>query len=133
MKAIIKEIEFKREVNTKFGLMYQFNVKYDNKIGTFLAKKKNQTTFKENEENEFTEQKMEYQGVTYYKLKKVSNYGGSQFTRNVKREQSKYSGFAMSYAKDLAVCGMAKSKTEMFEMAEEMLEWMLSKDKVIGN
>ena len=60
MKALITEINFNKEIETKFGLMYQYYVNYNNKVGTFLCKQKDKYTFKVGEENEFIETEKEY-------------------------------------------------------------------------
>lgn len=102
MKALINSVNFDKEVETKFGLMYKFDVKYGNKIASFLSKTKDQKLFIANKEAEFTETPRDYNGKTYYNIKAVQT-GNSNFGRQLKREQSKYSGFAMSYAKDLVI------------------------------
>lgn len=132
MKAVIKKITFNKEVETRFGMMNQFRVEYDGKVGSFLSKEKNQTTFKEGVENEFTETPREYQGVTYYNIKPIKKQGSSNFSRQLKREQSKYSGFAMAYAKDLVVAGAIK-EPQMFAYAQMMFDWMVEQDKNLEN
>lgn len=131
MKAIFQSIKFKQEVETKFGLMFQFQVSYDDKIGTFLTKKREQTTFKEGAENEFTETKREYQGTVYFNLKAIQQ-GNSNFSKSMKREQSKYSGFAMSYSKDLVVAGKIQHE-QIFIEAKGMMDWMVEQDKALEN
>jgi hypothetical protein len=132
MKAIFNKIEFKKEVETKFGTMYQFQVNYGDKVGSFLSKKREQTTFVQGVENEFTETEREYNGVTYYNLKAIKQMGSNNFSRQLKKEQSKYSGFAMSYAKDLVVSGNITTE-QMFPTAEKMMKWMVEQDKALEN
>lgn len=133
MKAIINKITYQKEVETKFGSMHQFKVEYDGKIGSFLTKEREQTVFVEGKENEFTEAPREYKGVTYYNIKPLSKKSGfSNFSRNLKKEQSKYSGFAMAYAKDLVVAGKIDEK-QMFPTAKKMLDWMVEQDKMLEN
>ena len=112
--------------------MYKFTATYGDKSGSFLSKKKDQSTFQEGKENEFTETPREYNGVTYYNLKPVSKQGGSNFNRQMKKEQSKYSGFAMSYAKDLTVAGKITTE-QMFATAKKMMDWMVEQDKALEN
>lgn len=132
MKAKITKIDFVQEIETKHGTMYKFNAHYNGKVGSFLSKKREQSSFKEGEEAEFTETSREYNGTTYFNIKKVSPYGQSNFNRRVKQEQSKYSGFAMSYAKDLVVAGKI-NETQMFSAAKKMLDWMVEQDKQLAN
>lgn len=132
MKAVITNIIFKKEVDTKYGKRYSFEAHYNDKKGSFLSNTKEQTTFKIGEENEFTETPREYNGTTFYNLKAISQGGGSNFNRQLKREQSKYSGFAMSYAKDLVVAGKIEEK-QMFATAKIMMDWMVEQDKNLGN
>lgn len=132
MKALITKITFDKEVETKWGTMYRFRADYDNKIGFFLAKKKDQTTFKQGEENEFTETEHEYNGTTYYRIKSLKQYGSSNFSRKLKQEQARYSGFAMAYAKDLVVAGKIEPD-QMFPTAQRMMDWMVQQDKALEN
>lgn len=132
MKAIFKSIQFDREVETKFGTSYKFRVQYDDKTASFLSKSKEQDVFKEGEENEFTETSREYQGKTYYDIKPIKKAPNSNFGRQLKKEQSKYSGFAMAYAKDLVVAGKVE-KDKMFTAAKQMFDWMVEQDKAIEN
>lgn len=119
MKAIITKVTFDKEVKTQFGLMFQMRAFYNDKQATFLSKSKEKTPYKIGEENEFNEIPREYNGNTYYNIKPIkqqfqknSNYG-----KNLKREQSRYSGFAVSYVKDLIMRGVL-----IHETPEEMME-----------
>lgn len=132
MKAVFLKITYGKEVTTKFGVAHQFIANYDGKVGTFLAKTKEQNTFTEGVENEFTETERQHNGVTYYNIKAVKKQGSSNFARNIKKEQSKYSGFAMSYAKDLVVAGKIEEK-QMFPTAKKMMDWMVEQDKKLEN
>ena len=136
MKAIFKQIVLAKPVETKFGLRYSFNVKYDvegqERIGSFLAEKESQDLFLEGQENEFTEASREYNGKTYYNLAPIKKAGNSNFARQIKKEQSKYSGFAMSYAKDLTVASKIPL-SDMYSEAQKMMNWMVQKDKELEN
>lgn len=126
MKAIIKTLDFKKEVETKFGVMYQFEVTYNDVKASFLCKNKEKPTFTKGKEEEFVETSRVYNGVTYYNIKPIKKYAG--YNKNVKREQSKYAGFAMSYAKDLCIADKIKTD-QMFALADKMFNWMVEKDK----
>jgi len=133
MKAVINKIEYRKEVETKFGKMYQFRVDYDGKIGTFLSKTNPQTTFKEGVENEFIEEEREYNGTTYYNIKAVRKPKNSPYAKKLHVEQAKYSGFAMAYAKDLRVAGKLVGENAMYEEAKKMFDWMVEQDKTLSN
>ncbi len=128
MKAIFKKITFDKDVETRFGTRYRFKVKYDDKTGTFLSSKMEQDMFVEGEENEFVETENDYMGIIYYNLAPIKKHGSSNFSRKMKAEQSKYSGFAMSYSKDLVVAGKIDHKV-IFEEAKKMMDWMVEQDK----
>ncbi len=134
MKARFDMIKLMKPIDTKKGLRYQFSVDYvddqgNPKKGTFLSEEEDQKIFKPGEVNEFTEYKKEFNGKTYYNLYPPKKGGASNFSRQLKQEQAKYSGFAMSYAKDLRVAGHISDKFEMYKEAEEMFQWMVKKDK----
>lgn len=139
MKAKFETIRFMKPVQVKGEEKYQFTVDYTDdqgnvKTGTFLSDTETQTIFKEGEVNEFTEYKKEWNNKIYYNIYPPKKGGGnSNFSRKIKQEQAKYSGFAMSYAKDLRVSGAIQSKEQMFIEAEEMFAWMVRKDKELQN
>ena len=133
MKSIIKNVQFDKDVETKFGLMYRFKVQWEDKTGSYLSAKKDQTDFVAGQEAEFNVTVKEYQGQNYYNVKPIRKSGNSNFSKRLQAEQSKYSGFAMSYAKDLRVHGKITGKQEMFNEAKEMFDWMVKMDKTLKN
>lgn len=129
MKAIIKTVKWNKEVETKFGIMQSFYVTYNDRSASFMCKNKENPPFEEGKEYEFNETEREYQGKTYYNIKPLQeNKGG--FNRAVKREQSKYSGFAMSYAKDLVISGKIELK-DISLYTEKMFDLMVKLDKTL--
>jgi hypothetical protein len=136
MKAVLKQIVLAKPVETKRGLRYKFDVKYDvdgkERIASFLSETEDQDEFKEGVENEFIESTREWNGNTYYNIAPPKKKGSSNFSRQLKREQTKYSGFAMSYAKDL-VCNGKIPHEDMYSEAEKMFNWMADKDKELEN
>lgn len=109
MKALIKTIKFDKEVTTKQGVVlnvmkavYVLEDKTE-RTASFFCKDKDKPPFKMGEINEFQEQSSEYQGEKQYNIKKIANKTG--YNRNIKREQSKYSGFSTSYIKDMIIAG----------------------------
>jgi hypothetical protein len=133
MKTVIKKVDFDREINGQHGLVFRFKVQYNDRTGSFLSKTREQDYFVEGKEAEFNEVTKEVNGNIYYNLRPIKKKGNSNFSRKMKAEQSKYSGFAMSYAKDLRMHGMIQGKEAMFKEAEEMFEWMVKKDKELEN
>lgn len=133
MKAVLKEIHFDKEVNTKFGVMFQYYVSYNDKNATFLCKTKDKHKFKAGIENEFIETSREYNGKTYYSIKSIQeNKGNSNYGKAVQREQSKYSGFGVSYVKDLIIAGKIDIK-DWEKASEKIVKFMVKMDKEIGS
>jgi len=132
MKAIIKSVTFKKEYESKYGTLFGFIVRYDDKSAYYSSKSKDQKKFVEGQEAEFTEETRTGNNGDYLVIKPATNFQQSNYGKAVKREQSKYSGFAMSYAKDLVV-NQIVPHDRMFLEAELMLDWMVAKDKEIGS
>lgn len=132
MKAVIESVKFKREWESKFGKMYTHEVKYNGTTAQYNSKKKDQDKFKEGQEAEFTEEVKEGKYGPYTVIKPVAQGGQSNFHKQLKREQSKYSGFAMSYAKDLVVADKLEFD-KILPAAEKMFNWMVQMDKTIQN
>ena len=131
MKAVIKKVLYNKEVQTKFGVMHNFKVYYNDREASFLSKSKDQNYFVEGKEAEFVESEREYNGQTYYNVKPQSK-GNSGYSRKVQQEQSRYSGFSMSYAKDLVVSGKIEL-SDMAKYAELMFNWMVNKDNELNS
>ncbi len=131
MKAIIIGTSFLKEYDTKFGTMYLHKISYDGKEGLYSSKKKEQTYFVLNKECEFTEETIKgKEGKSdWIKVKPIQNNSYSGYGKAVKKEQSKYSGFAMAYAKDLLVAGKIGDLEQMYVVAQNMIDWMVAKDK----
>lgn len=133
MKALITKVEYVAPIETKYGTKHKFYIHYDGKKADYLANKESQNHFIANQEAEFIETSREYNGSTYYNVKAPAKTGGnSNFSRQLKKEQSKYSGFAMSYAKDLVVAGKIQ-ESQMFAAAKKMMDWMVEQDKALEN
>jgi hypothetical protein len=135
MKELIKEVIFHKEKETQFGKMYSFKVKYDNKIAFYNSKFKDQNKFKAGEEAEFTEEEKTYQDKngnpqTFLVIKPVQKGKYSSYGKELKREQSKYSGFAVSYSKDLVIAGKVPFE-DLSAYATVLFDLMVSLDKSI--
>jgi len=133
MEAIIQEVTFQKEYTTQFGQMYSFKVKYDDKIAFYSSKYKDQKKFIPGQRAEFTEEtkvSTDKQGVQheYLVIKPVNPNKQSNFGKALKKEQSRYSGFAVSYSKDLVVAGKIDI-TDLAPHAWTLFELMVSMDK----
>jgi hypothetical protein len=133
MKAIIKSVVFKKEWESKFGPQFTFEIKYDDKKAYYNSKSKDQKKFVEGQEFEFTEETRDGKNGPYLVVKPIYVQGQSNYGKSLKREQSKYSGFAMAYAKDLYVAGKIQSMEQMYAEAQAMIDWMVAADKEIGS
>jgi len=134
MEAIIKKVTFLKEFETNFGKLYSFKIEYDNKVAFYNSKSKDQIKFKEGEKALFVEEEKEgKEGKKYLTIKPEMKGGGfSGFNKAVKKEQSKYSGFAVSYVKDLIVAD--KIDIKQWEPASKRIfEFMVALDKTIAN
>jgi hypothetical protein len=135
MKALIKEVKFRKEIETKFGTMYSFAVLYDDKSGIYTSKYKDQKKFVAGQEAEFTEEYKEYKDregntKTYIAIKPVQFNKQSNFGKALSKEKSKYSGFAVSYSKDLLVAGRI-NKDDLKAMAWDLFNLMVEMDKTL--
>jgi len=135
MKEFITEVNFIKEKQTQFGTLYQFAVKYDGKKAFYSSKKKEQTMFIPGQEAEFTEEEKTYtdqQGNpgSFLVIKPLNPNKQSNFGKALKKEQSRYSGFAVSYAKDLVVAGRL-NREELSDYAWVLFELMVSMDKTL--
>lgn len=138
MKAKVLETKYRKEFETKFGKLHSHGIKMeiDGKVQwcQYNSKSKEQKKFIVGQEAEFTTIEKTFQGKTYLQVKPIvanSNFK-SNFSRNLKREQSKYSGFAMSYAKDLVIADKINFE-QMLPAAQKMLDWMVEADKKLEN
>jgi len=133
MKAKILSATFKKEYESKFGTLYGYEIVYNdngnNVTAFYSSKKKEQNTFIPGNDSEFTIEVQSGKSGTWNKIKPIQqNRGYSNQGRTLQREQTKYSGFAMAYAKDLVVSGHIKPE-QMFATAKKMIDWMVEQDK----
>jgi hypothetical protein len=130
MKAKIEKVDFVKTFDTKFGELHSFRVRYNDTVGFYSSKKKDQTTFVAGQEAEFTEEeRVGKDGNIYMVIKPVRPQTGN-FARQLKREQTKYSGFAVSYVKDLIVAD--KIPIDQWESASrKIFKLMVDLDKTV--
>ena len=130
MKAIPTKVEFLKEYESKYGLMFLFKVFYGDKWGLYSSKSKDQDKFVEGKEIEFTEETHTGKNGDYLVFKPLKQIQNSGFGRQLKKEQSRYSGFALSYAKDLVVGGRIPFD-QLYTEAKAMFEFMVALDKTL--
>jgi len=136
MKALITEVKFSKEYDSQYGKLYSFHVKYDNQVAIYNSKSKDQKKFIAGQEAEFTEETKTYKNKNtgeekpYLVIKPIRQDKQSNFGKALKKEQTRYSGFAVSYAKDLVVAGRLPFD-ELREYASVLFEHMVNLDKSI--
>lgn len=131
MKALILSIEFVKEYESKFGKLYLHKIKYDEKTAFYSSKKKEQTYFQPNVEVEFIEESRTGNNGDYLIIKPIQQKQQSNYGKEIKKEQSKYSGFATSYAKDLVIGGRIPLE-ELESKAWELFKLMVEMDKTVN-
>ena len=133
MKAKINRIDFQKEFETKFGVLYFHKIQYDeDKVGFYSSKKKEQSYFKVDEVAEFTEEFKESRQGPYTVIKPIRQGKFSEYNKNVKKEQSRYAGFATSYCKDLIIAD--KLDLKQWESAsKKIFNFMVQLDKSTEN
>lgn len=135
MKAIITEVKFSKEFDSKFGKLYTFHVKYDDIVAVYNSKYKDQKKFIAGQEAEFTEETKTYtdkQGnqKEYIVIKPPSQNRQSNFGKALGKEKARYSAMAVSYSKDLVVGGRIQL-SELPDYAWIMFELMNEMDKTL--
>lgn len=130
MKALITKVTFTKEYDSKFGKLYSFKVEYDGRSAFYSSKSKDQTKFVAGQEAEFTEETKTSTNGTYLVIKPPMKNSQSNFGKALNKEKSRYSGFAVSYAKDLVVGGRIQ-KEELAPMAWILFELMVEMDKTL--
>ncbi len=133
MKELITDVQFKKERQTKFGTLYDFVIKYNGKQAFYSSKSRDQKKFISGEEVEFTEEEKTYTDkngnpASFLVVKPFNPNKQSNFGKALKKEQSRYSGFAVSYAKDLVVAGRLQ-REELADFAWVLFELMVEMDK----
>lgn len=136
MKALIEDVQFNKEWESKYGKLFSFRVKYNDKTALYNSKYKDQKKFIPGKEAEFTEEVKTYndkqtgEQKNYTVIKPLSFNRQSNFGKALNKEKSRYSGFAVSYAKDLLVAGRI-SKEELAPQAWILFELMVEMDKTL--
>ena len=130
MKALITGVKFVKEFDSKFGKLCSFKVTYDGRSAYYSSKSKDQNKFIEGQEAEFTEETKTGKNGDYITIKPPMKNNQSNFGKALSKEKSRYSGFAVSYAKDLLVAGRI-NKDELADQAWILFELMVEMDKTL--
>jgi len=135
MKAVIKDVKFSKEGKNKFGTYYSFKVSYDGKTAFYNSKSKDQKTFITGQEAEVTEEERTFTKDNgdhgkFLVVKPVNQNKSSNFGKALKKEQSRYSGFAVSYAKDLVIAEKIPM-AELVDYATVLFNAMVEMDKTL--
>jgi hypothetical protein len=135
MKAVIQEVKFTKEFDSKFGKLYSFRVKYDNQVAVYNSKYKDQKKFIAGQEAEFTEETKTYTDKEgnpkeYVVIKLPSQNRQSNFGKALGKEKARYSAMAVSYSKDLVIGGRIQL-SELPDYAWIMFELMNEMDKTL--
>ena len=131
MKAKITGAKFKKEFTTQFGTLYAHRISYNGKEAVYNSKSQDQKKFEVGKEAEFTEEYITGQYGEYTVIKPVMSggwKGNSNYVKDVKREQSKYSGFATSYVKDLIIADKINIK-DWEKASKKIFNFMVELDK----
>jgi hypothetical protein len=130
MKELITDVAFVKEYESKFGKLYSFKVSYLGRSAFYSSKSKEQTKFVKGQEAEFTEETKESKNGSYLVIKPPMQNKQSNFGKSLNREKTKYSGFAVSYAKDLVVAGRL-DRYELIDYAWVLFNAMSEMDKTL--
>ena len=127
MKAVIKNVQLNKEFETKYGTMYSFKISYNDKTAYYNTKKKEQTYFIKGKESEFEETLQKTEKGEFWKIM-LPKKGFGGYNKAIKKEQSRYSGFAVSYVKDLIIAGKIDIK-QWKHASEDIFKFMVELDK----
>ena len=131
MKAKIDKVTPLGPFEGKYGTLYGYKVQYGDRTAFYNSKSENQTKFVEGQQAEFEEIPMTGKKGPYIKIKPSNpNAPRSRFGKRAQVEQARYSGFAVSYAKDLAVAGLIPVE-EIRELSTVLFEHMVNLDKTL--
>lgn len=105
-KSIVRTAIFKREVNTKYGSCYSFEVTFDNgDKGDYLSKSQQQDKFKEGIETEYTIEKRENGQYVNYTIRPIVQNGGNGFVPGKGNPSYEHKRVALRCAVDLCSSG----------------------------
>lgn len=141
MNVIVKAVTPRPAKDTQWGKSYPYAVEFENDgrtmSGIYYAKTDKQDVFQPDKEIEITAETRTYekdgQTKSYLVIKPLSaRKWNSPGGKAIQKEQSRYSGFAVSYAKDLVVAGKIPLD-ELKIFATELFDLMVNLDKTLVN
>ena len=131
MKANVQSVEAKGTYDSKYGLMYKYEVHIGEHVGEYSSKK---YATKEAEGFPFVigiEVEYEFVDGQYPKIKTISNFSGGGYSG---KKAGGNASFALSYAKDVLVADWVSTTKEkatgtlttedMFNLADKMVKWI---------
>jgi len=136
MKAVINSVKLIRDYKSKFGAqMYVYAVSYNETTASYTSTSKEQRNFIPGQEAEFVEEPKtgtDRQGnpYEYMTIKPLLANRQSPFGKALKKEQTRYSGFAMSYAKDLVIANKIGLE-DITKTAWQLFTEMVNMDKTL--
>ncbi len=133
MKAVIERVDYIKEYENKYGTFHLHKVYYDGKTALYNSKSKEQSKFIMGQEAEFTIEMKTGKNGEFLTIKPMKQGGGggySNYGKALKKEQSRYAGFAMSYSKDLVVADKIKID-DMSLYTKKMFDLMVELDKTL--
>jgi len=130
MKAVIQDVKFISEYESRYGTLYSFKVTYEGREAYYNSKSRDQTKFVTGQEIEFTEETKTGKKGDYLVVKPINPNKQSNYGKALKKEQTRYSGFAVSYAKDLVVAGRLPFD-DLTAYSTVLFEHMVELDKSI--
>jgi hypothetical protein len=130
MKELITDVKFLKEGENKYGKYYSFKVQYNGRTAYYNSKRQDQTNFVKGQESEFTEETKTGTNGDYLIVKPLNQNKQSGWGKALKKEQTRYSGFAVSYSKDL-VCAGKLPLEDLPDHAWTLFELMVAMDKSI--
>jgi hypothetical protein len=124
-------VKFIKEKDGQYGKMYVFKVDYDDKTAFYTSKKRDQDTFVAGKEYEVDEESKSGDKGDFLVIRPKRSFSGqSNFGRALKKEQSRYSGYSCSYAKDLAVAKLI-AVDEITKWSRKFFDHMVELDKTL--
>jgi len=131
MKVQIINSQFVKEYTGKYGTLYQHEIVYkvgdETKVAQYSSKTQDQKNLVAGSEADVTVETRTGQHGSWEIIKPAQKKQGySSYGQQQNREQARYSGFAMSYAKDLVIAGkvelddMPKYTKAMFKLMVEL-------------
>lgn len=131
-KSKVKSASFKKEWKGREGTMFDHNIEFENgDKGVYQSNQKEQTTFKQGEEVDYSIVSRLRNGFTDIVIKPAfKNRSGGNFKKSYEKNyKADFISFAASYTKDLVVAGKVELKQfrKTFQTMYDVMEGQLNK------